>query len=64
VTAGLPSFETRIFIRLPGNGAIAPLPGSLMKMRVSKDGKPAVTHYQVQKQYMEAALVRLTLETG
>ena len=46
------------------NGAIAPLPGSLMKMRVSKDGKPAVTHYQVQKQYMEAALVRLTLETG
>ena len=46
------------------NGAIAPLPGSLMKMCVSKDGKPAVTHYQVQKQYMEAALVRLTLETG
>ena len=35
-----------------------------MKMCVSKDGKPAVTHYQVQKQYMEAALVRLTLETG
>ena len=34
------------------NGAIAPLPGSLMKMCVSKDGKPAVTHYQVQKQYM------------
>ena len=46
------------------NGAIAPLPGSLMKRCVSKDGKPAVTHYQVQKQYMEAALVRLTLETG
>ena len=46
------------------NGAIAPLPGSLMKMCVSKDGKPAVTHYQVQKQYMEAALVQLTLETG
>lgn len=42
------------------NGAIAPLPGSLMKMCVSKDGKPAVTHYQVQKQYMEAALVQLT----
>lgn len=40
------------------------LPGSLMKMCVSKDGKPAVTHYQVQKQYMEAALVQLTLETG
>ena len=35
-----------------------------MKMCVSKDGKPAVTHYQVQKQYMEAALGRLTLETG
>lgn len=35
-----------------------------MKMCVSKDGKPAVTHYQVQKQYMEAALVQLTLETG
>ena len=35
------------------NGAIAPLPGSLMKMCVSKDGKPAITHYQVQKQYME-----------
>ena len=34
------------------NGAIAPLPGSLMKMCVSKDGKPAVTHYQVQRQYM------------
>ena len=46
------------------NGAIAPLPGSLMKMCVSKDGKTAVTHYQVQKQYMEAALVQLTLETG
>ena len=46
------------------NGAIALLPGSLMKMCVSKDGKPAVTHYQVQKQYMEAALVQLTLETG
>ena len=30
------------------NGAIAPLPGSLMKMCVSKDGKTAVTHYQVQ----------------
>lgn len=46
------------------NGAIAPLPGSLMKMCVSKEGKPAVTHYQVQKQYAEAALVQLNLETG
>ena len=46
------------------NGAIAPLPGSLMKMCVSKDGKPAVTHYQVQKQYMDCLLYTSIHDTG
>lgn len=45
-------------------GAIAPVPGSLMKMCVSESGKRAVTYFEVEKQYAHAALVRLELKTG
>jgi len=44
--------------------AVAPLPGSLMKMCVSETGKRAVTYFEVEKQYPHAALVRLELKTG
>lgn len=43
---------------------IAPLEGSLMKMSVHKEGKPAVTHYCVEEYFADAALLRLWLETG
>lgn len=43
---------------------IAPLSGSLMKMCVHPEGKPAVTHYRVERCFKEAALLRLWLETG
>lgn len=45
-------------------GPVAPLPGSLMKMCVHPEGKEAVTHFIVEQQYEETALVRLWLETG
>ena len=32
--------------------------------RITADGKPCVTHYEVLEQYADAALVRLRLETG
>ena len=35
-----------------------------MIRRVSEDGKKAVTHYRVEKQFETFALIRLSLETG
>lgn len=43
---------------------IAPLEGSLMKMCVHPEGKPAVTHYRVEQYHSGTALLRLWLETG
>lgn len=43
---------------------IAPLEGFLMKMCVHPEGKPAVTHYRVERYFENAALLRLWLETG
>lgn len=43
---------------------IAHLEGSLMKMCVHPEGKPAVTHYRVERHGSDTALVRLWLETG
>ena len=43
---------------------IAPLAGSLMKMCVHPEGKPAVTHYRVEGYFGNTALLRLWLETG
>lgn len=43
---------------------IAPLEGSLMKMCVHPEGKPAVTHYRVESCDSGRALLRLWLETG
>lgn len=34
------------------------------KRRVHPQGEPAVTHYEVLEQFQQAAMVRLTLETG
>ncbi|MCR5403495.1 MAG: RluA family pseudouridine synthase [Butyrivibrio sp.] len=38
--------------------------GVLMKRKVMEDGKAAVTHYRVEKQYKDYALIRLLLDTG
>ena len=46
------------------NRPVAPIPGTLMKMCVHPQGKDAVTHFRVEHQYTDAALVRLWLETG
>ena len=43
---------------------IAPLEGSLMKMCIHPEGKPAITHYRVERYYSDTALLRLWLETG
>lgn len=43
---------------------VAPLDGSLMKMCVHLEGKPAVTHYRVERYDRDTALFRLWLETG
>lgn len=39
-------------------------PGDLMRMCVTGDGKPAVTHYQVLHQWEDRTLVRVRIETG
>lgn len=43
---------------------IAKLPGDLMRMCVSEEGKPAVTHYQVLRKMEDSTLVRVRIETG
>lgn len=43
---------------------IARDPASIIKRRVSEDGKEAVTHFQVLERYGMYSLLRLTLETG
>ena len=40
------------------------LPGSLMLRRVSPDGAPSVTHYEVIEQFQDAAYLKFKLETG
>lgn len=44
--------------------SIGKLPGDLMRMCVTGDGKPAVTHYQVLHQWEDRMLVRVRIETG
>jgi len=39
-------------------------PRERKKMAVIRGGRPAVSHYQVEKRYNEYTLVRVTLETG
>ncbi|ORC18905.1 MULTISPECIES: RluA family pseudouridine synthase [Rothia] len=39
-------------------------PGSEWKFAVSEDGKPAITHYEVQEAFGPASLVEVHLETG
>lgn len=46
------------------NAPIGKKEGELNKMCVSERGKPAVTYYQVAKQWEDSALIRVTLETG
>ena len=43
---------------------IGKLPGDLMRMCVTGDGKPAVTHYQILQQWEARALVRVRIEPG
>lgn len=43
---------------------IGPMPGELMKMCVTPEGKHAVTHYQVLKKQGEHTLIRARIETG
>ena len=45
-------------------GRIGPKPGDPMRMAVTTDGKPAVTHYQVLSQESGYALLACRLETG
>lgn len=46
------------------SGKIGPKLGDLMRMAVTADGKPAVTHYQVLGQESGYALLACRLETG
>jgi 23S rRNA pseudouridine1911/1915/1917 synthase len=43
---------------------IAEIPGQRMIREVREDGKEAVTHYRVEQQFEDYALVRLHLDTG
>lgn len=43
---------------------IASIPGERMIRHISEEGKEAVTHYLVEKQFEDYALVRLHLDTG
>lgn len=43
---------------------IGPMPGELMKMCVTPEGKYAVTHYQVLKKQGAHTLIRARIETG
>lgn len=46
------------------NAPIGRKPGSIIERIVSKDGKPAVTHYHVMKQFNDYAYVKIWTETG
>lgn len=46
------------------NEPLKPVQEELNRMVVSEKGKPAITHYQVIKEYQEYSLVKLWLETG
>ena len=46
------------------NAPIGEIPGQRMIREVREDGKEAVTHYHVEKQFEDYALVRLHLDTG
>lgn len=50
-----------------GGSVDAPIgrhPSNRVKMAVIEDGKPAVTHYVIERQYPSCTLVRCRLETG
>lgn len=57
-----------VYGELRGSGSIdAPIgrhPTNRIKMAVTESGKPAVTHYRVEKSYPGCTLLRCTLETG
>lgn len=46
------------------NAPIGQQEGVRMIRKVTKDGKEAITHYMIEKQYEDYALVRLHLDTG
>ncbi len=46
------------------NAPIGQLPGVRMIRQVMEEGKEAITHYKVEKQFEDYAIVRLKLDTG
>lgn len=46
------------------NAAIGRKPGSIIERIVTPEGKPAITHFQVLKQFSEFAYVKILTETG
>lgn len=46
------------------NAPIERLPGDRMIRQIREDGKEAITHYRVERQFEDYALVRLRLDTG
>lgn len=46
------------------NAPIGRKPGSIIERMVREDGKHAITHYQIVKQFEDSSLVNIQLETG